>query len=316
MKNKILILFLLILPLLSEGQIIIDSSVTSFLSKYPNVDIIAIERDTSYWKSATKIEVLFTENFYKDWNAGGDNTATGLTKIDWKAVYNKDNLNWANVLKIEYGVNRQQDKGARKTNDLFEFTSNLGYLVGDKWYSSGQLRFTTQLANGYDYGDDNEEDILKSAFLAPGKLFVGVGMKYIKDDNFFIYLSPFTENTTLVLNDELASKGDINKNKQRVFNKIGPWVDVYWRYQFYKEYSLVNKLSIYSDYVRQFGSLDYLDWQLELLLPLHKYFTVSFGFQMKYEKDILFDVEGSTTDEKETRLQIKQNLGLGLKYEF
>jgi len=318
MKNKILFLFFIFLSQLSDGQIIIDSSVTSFLSRYPNVDIVPIKRDTSYWKSNMKAEFLFGENFYKDWNAGGDNMVSMLIKYDWKATYNKGNLNWDNTLKSELGMNAQEDKGLRKTSDYIEFNSNFSYKNYEKWFSSTQLRFTTQFAKGYDYHSDDtpDDDELKSAFLSPGKLFIGVGAKYVENEDFYVYLSPFTENTTIIINDSLAIKGDINKNKQNFYHKIGPWVDVYWKYNFYSNFYMINKLTLYTDYFRDFGRIDYFDYQLDVSLPLSKYMTVSFGFQTKYEKDILFDVEGSTTGEKESRLQIRQSLGIGFKYEL
>ncbi len=318
MKNKLLLLFFIFLSQISEGQIIIDTSVVSFLSKYPNVEIVSIKKDTSYWQTNTKLEFLFSENFYKDWNAGGNNMISVLARVNSKAVYNKDNLNWDNTFKAELGMNAQEDKGLRKTSDLLEFNSNLGYQIVDKWYSSAQLRFNTQFTKGYDYhkDDTSDDDELKSAFLSPGKLFLGIGAKYVESENFYVYMSPFTENTTIIINDSLAIKGDINKNKQKFYHKIGPWVDVYWKYNFYYKFSLVNKLSLYTDYFRDFGRIDYFDWQLDLSMPLSKYLTASFGFHAKYEKDILFDVDGSTTGEKESRLQLRQTLGIGFKYEF
>ncbi|MCK5782598.1 MAG: DUF3078 domain-containing protein [Flavobacteriales bacterium] len=315
MKKKLLIIFLIFQALNSNAQIVIDTSVVSFLYNYPNVSIVPIARDTSYWNSETKAEILFSENYYKDWNAGGDNFINGLFKFDWHAIYNKGNVKWDNILKVEYGMNRQEDRDARKTNDLFEYNGNYGYKVVEKWYASTQLRFTTQFSEGYDYKDDGNH-VLKSSFFAPAKIFFGGGAKFTRNDDFYIYMSPFTANMTFVFNDSLAKKGDINKNGEMFYNKIGPWVDVFWKYNFYRDYYFVNKISVYSDYVHQFGSIDYFDWQLDVSVPLHKYFTLSFGFQMKYEKDVLFDVPGSTTGEKETRIQFKQVLGIGLKYIF
>lgn len=318
MKNKLLILFLLLLSQLSEGQIIVDSSVTSFLTRYPNVEIVPIKRDTTYWISNTKAELLFSENYYKDWNAGGDNLISILFKIDWKAVYNKGNLNWDNTLRAELGMNAQEDKGLRKTSDIIEFNSNFSHKTSEKWFTSTQFTFTTQFAKGYDYNSDDiaEDDELKSAFLSPGKIFIGVGAKFVESENFYIYMSPFTENTTIIINDSLAIKGDINKNKQNFYHKIGPWIDIYWKYSFLTNFYMVNKVSLYTDYFRDLGTIDYFNWQLDLSIPLSKYMTVSFLFHAKYEKDILFDVQESTTNEKETRLQIRQLLGIGFKYEF
>jgi len=305
----------MLFSLLSNGQIIIDSTVANFLSKYPKVSIVPIARDTSYWNSQVKSELLFSENYHKNWNAGGNNIITGLFKFDWHAVYNKEKINWDNNLKMEYGLNKQEDKNTRKSNDLFDFTSTFGYKVYERWFASSQIKITTQFSNGYDYKNDGNH-ILKTSFFAPARIFIGAGAKYTYNSDFYIYLSPFTENTTLVLNNELAEKGDINKNGEKMYNKIGPWIDVFWKYTFYKNYILNNKLSVYSDYVYQFGSIDYFDWQTDLSIPLHKYFTISLSFHTKYEKDILFDVKNSTTGEKETRIQFKQILGIGLKYSF
>lgn len=315
MKKIILSIQLVFLVIVVEGQIITDVKVLEFLSKYPKVDIVPVVRDTSYWKSKGKSELLFSENYYKNWNAGGDNIVTSLLKVDWKAVYNKNNLNWENVLKVEYGLNKQEDQGVRKVNDLLEFTSTVGYNVYRKWFASAQMKFNTQFTKGYDYVDDGD-NILKTSIFSPAKIFIGAGARYIRDENFYIYISPFTENTSIVVDRELASTGDINRNKERVYTKLGPWIDLVWKYNFYDDYVLLNKVSLYSDYVHSFGSVDYFDWQLDLSLPLHKHLTVSSGLNVRYEKDILFDVENSETNEKETRIQFRQILGLGFKYDF
>ena len=315
-NNQFIFLVLLIFSSLGiKAQVILDSTVVSFLSNYQNEKLVSVTRDTSYWRSNTLAQLLFSENYYKNWNAGGDNAVTSVVKVDWKATYNRDKLNWENMFKLEYGLNRQQDKELKKTNDLIEFTSIVGYEVVESWYASSQLRFTTQLTNGYDYHDD-APNILKSSFFAPAKVFIGVGAKYTKDEGFYLYFSPFTENTTFVMNEELAKKGDINRNKEKIYNKIGPWLDVYWNYKFYRDYAILNKVSLYSDYIHEFGSLDYFDWQVDISMPLHKYFTLNLNFHTKYEKDILFDVEGSTTGEKERKIQFRQSMSVGLKYEF
>lgn len=315
MKKILIIALFSLFSISAFSQIIVDSALVSFLTKYPNVEMVPVSKDTSYWRSYSKVEVLFSESYYKYWAAGGNNMVMGLLKFDWNAQYEKGKFKFSNILKMEYGQNWQQNSFWRKSNDLIDYTGNAGYLVMDKWYASTQLRFTTQFANGYDYKSDGNH-VLKSSFLSPGRIFIGVGAKYNRNDDFYMYISPFTQNVTLVVNDSLAIKADINKNGKTVYTKIGPWVDVYWRYNFYKDYVVTNKMSLYSDYVYHFGSIDFFDWQFDLSIPLHKYFTVSLGFHTRYEKDVLFDVEGSTTGEKVARLQFKQLLGIGFKYEI
>lgn len=297
----------------TNAQIISIPETNKFLSTYPNVRIVPIARDTTYWKTNMKYEVLFTESYHENWNAGGNSLVAGLFKFDGKYIYNKKNLNWTSLARIFYGLNKQEDDFTRKTNDLVEVTSNIGLQTVDKWYASAQFRLTTQLSNGYLYKTDGNH-VLKTAILAPGRIFIGAGAKYTQDNNFYVYISPFTENTTVVLHQELAESGDINKNKKRIYNKLGPWIDLYWKYNFYLDYTMTNKIAYYTDYINEFGLPDYFDWQLDISIPLHRLITVSFNTQIKYEKDILFDVEGSTTGEKERKLQMRQVFGVGLKY--
>jgi hypothetical protein len=315
MKKILIVIVFFAISQRVSSQIVIDSSMVNFISQYPNVEIVPVAKDTSYWKSYNVFEALFSENYLKDWASGGNNSVMGLLKFDWHADYNRANLNWTNYLRAEYGLSYQEEDFLRKSNDRIDYTANLGYKIIEEWYASTQFRLTTQFANGYEYKSDGNH-ILKSSFLSPGRIFIGIGARYTKDENFYMYISPFTENINIVLNHELARSGDINKNSERVFIKIGPLVDLFWNYQFYKNYILTNKVSIYSDYVYNFGSIDFFDWQLDLAIPLHEYFTVSFGFYMKYDKDLLFDVEGSTSGEKERRVQIRQILGIGFKYEI
>ena len=82
---------------------------------------------------------------------------------------------------------------------------------------------------------------------------------------------------------------------------------------------LKQRLSLYTDYLRQFGNVD-VDWELNIDLRVNKYILTSIGTHVIYDDDILFDEQtneqGVVTDAGEPRIQFKQLLGVGVSYEF
>ena len=60
------------------------------------------------------------------------------------------------------------------SEDLLQINSTFGYKAARRWYYSLNLQFKTQLFNSY----PSNSDKLKSAFLSPGELNLGLGMTY------------------------------------------------------------------------------------------------------------------------------------------
>ena len=79
-----------------------------------------------------------------------------------------------------------------------------------------------------------------------------------------------------------------------------------------------NELELYTDYLNEFGNID-IDWILDLKFKINKFFQASFRTHMIYDNDIKIKKDTNGDGELETlgpRVQLKQQLGIGILYNF
>ncbi|MDT8347343.1 MAG: DUF3078 domain-containing protein, partial [Flavobacteriaceae bacterium] len=159
------------------------------------------------WQEVNKITADFSEVAFVNWNAGGVNSVSALLGLYLQRMYKKDFLRWNNEFISRYGVNKQSGQSLRKTDDLLEINSTLGYrtAIESNWYYTGKFNFRTQYERGF---NNNEKETIISRFMAPGYLFLGLGAEYnAKKANFNFYGSPITLKNTYVLDQRLANLG-------------------------------------------------------------------------------------------------------------
>jgi hypothetical protein len=173
----------------------------------------------SHWEKKNTVGLDITQIAFVNWNAGGNSSISGLLKGNFLRKYQKGNLKWVNEMIIRYGVNKQDGVELRKTDDVFQVNSTLGYRKDtiSNWYSSAKFNFNTQFTNGYAY--PNTTKAISKPF-APAYIFLGVGSEYVnKPKKLNVYISPITMKTTLVLDQTLANQGAFGVNKA-VFDKL------------------------------------------------------------------------------------------------
>ncbi|WP_405411184.1 DUF3078 domain-containing protein [Maribacter sp. Asnod1-A12] len=289
-------------------------------------------RVPSFWESENSFGLDISEVAFVNWNAGGDNAISGLGYLTFARKYKFSNFSWENDLELKYGLNAQEGQKLRKTEDVIRLSSNLAFKKDtiSNWAYSVQLNFNTQFSNGYTY-PDRETPI--SRFMAPGYLLFGAGTSFItKDEKFNLYLSPLTQKSTFVLDQNLANSGsfgveeavlDANGNiitpgKNHLL-EFGILITNNVNYTVVENVELTSRLSLYTDYIKSFGNID-VDWELSLKMKVNKFISASLGTQVIYDDDILFDVikndDGTTLDAGTPRIQFKQTLGVGVLYGF
>jgi hypothetical protein len=286
-------------------------------------------KDTTYWVQKKIVGLDITQIAFLNWNAGGNSSISGLFKGDFSRKYTKENVLWNNEMSIRYGVNKQDDRELRKTDDAFSILSNYGYKTepNSNWYSSARFNFNTQFTNGYAYPNT---DTPISKFFAPAYVFLGIGSEYNRKDwNANFYFSPLTLKTTFVLNQRLADlgsygvtkaiydeEGNLLKRGRKSRTELGMLFNNYWKTEIYKNMTLENRLSLYSDYLNNFGNID-VDWQLQVDMIVNEYVKANIGIHMIYDDDIKAKEE--VNGEQITvgpKLQLKQALGIGVVYVF
>lgn len=315
--RKILWVFMLLLYHIGNGQTATNDSV-------PPVE-------KSKWTQKNRIGLDISEVTFVNWNSGGSNSISGLLGLNSSYNYDRQNFFWKNSGKIRFGVNKQEAQSLRKTEDILEIDSKMGYRKDSltNWFFSGHINFKSQFTNGYNY--PNKETPI-SKFMAPGYMFVGAGAEYGKDlDKFSFYFSPLTVKTTFVLDEALANKGafgvdpavydedgNLIRSGQRMRNEVGILVSHFFETEMYENINISTKLNLYTDYLENFGNID-VDWLVVFDFKVNQFVKATLSSHLKYDDDIKISkptgVDGEYV-EAGARVQWKQLLGIGVVIDF
>ena len=288
------------------------------------------EDTISFWKKTNKVGLDISQISFVNWNAGGNNSISGLVKGKFVREFSKKNTNWKNELIARYGLNKQEGQEIRKTDDQLQINSTFGYRTDtiSNWYYGAKANFLTQFYNGYNY--PNIDDPI-SRFMAPAYFFLGIGSEYKRDDlNLNVYLSPLTQKTTLVLDRRLANKGsfgvdpavydavtgELLSEGKRSRTEIGILITNQWEKEIWKNINLEHRMSLYTDYINNFGNVD-VDWQVLLEMTVNDFVKANLGTHLVYDDDIKAkeEINGEQV-EVGPKVQLKQILGVGLTYTF
>jgi len=276
-------------------------------------------RDLAWWENRNSIAFDFNEVAFKNWTSGGENSISGLLKIYFSRTLQREFTLWKTEIYARYGMNKQEEREWRKTDDEIRINSTFGYKRkdGSNWYYTAKLNFRTQFTTGYKY--PNTEDPI-SKFFAPAYLFVGGGTQYNSENkHFFIYISPVTFKSTFVMDETLSNEGAYGVDPgKRIRREFGIAVQSKWDTEIFKNVAMINRIGLYTDYLNSFGSID-VDWNLVFKFKINDYFEASIGGHLIYDEDILFgtDTNGDGEDDSfEPRIQLKQHLGIGVLYKF
>lgn len=283
----------------------------------------------SHWTKKNTLGFDISEIAFVNWSAGGTSSISGLFKGHFLRVYNRENYKWSNELIVRYGLNKQDGIEVRKTDDALQFNSTFGYRQDtlSNWYHSAKFNFNSQFTNGYSY--PNKEIAISKPF-APAYIFMGIGAENInKEKKRTFYVSPFTFKTTLVLDQRLANQGAfgvtkatydangvlINEGKKSK-TELGFLMTSSYKKEIFKNINLENRLSLYSDYINNFGNVD-VDCDLLLDLVVNQYVKANIGTRLVYDDDIKSkkEVDGNQVTQG-AKAQLKQLLGVGIVYVF
>lgn len=283
----------------------------------------------SNWKKENKVGFDISEIAFVHWNAGGNNSISGLLSGQFKRCYSYENLKWNNELLFKYGVNKQDATKLQKTDDAIQVNSTFGFRKDtiSNWYYSTKFNFNTQFTNGYAY--PNRDKAISKLF-APAYIFLGTGTEYInKAQKLDVYISALTFKTTFVLDQRLANEGAYGVTKasrdeagnittpgKKTKTELGFLLTANHKDEIFKNIVMENRMVLYSDYINKFGNVD-VDWQLQLDLIVNEYVKANIGTHLIYDDDTKAKKEVNGTQVTVgPKLQLKQILGVGLAYNF
>ena len=283
------------------------------------IDTLKMAADPIWWAYKNSFAFDISEAAFVNWNAGGNNSISGLLKLSFEREYKRLYVLWKNEVKIRYGLNSQEDQELRKTDDELLINSTFGYRTDtiSNWYYSVKFNFRTQFTDGFNYPNT---DTPISRFFAPAYLFLGAGAQYeLKKEQFYVYMSPITLKSTFVgdqrLSDEGAFGGDPGRHSR---NEFGALIQTSWDTELFKNVIMKNDLSLYSDYLRKFGNID-ITYDLTFNFIINKFMKANLSAHLIYDDDIKYKEDTNGDGELELfgpRLQLKQLLGIGVAFTF
>ncbi|AFU69600.1 hypothetical protein P700755_002897 [Psychroflexus torquis ATCC 700755] len=281
---------------------------------------------TSFWEQVNEFTLDVSEVAFVNWNAGGTNSISGMYGMNTVRTYRNKGFRWDNQFRFRYGINQQEGQELIKTEDDLELISSFGYEVSknSNWFYSGKFSYKTQVSRGFNYPDT---EVSISEFMAPGYIFLGIGAKYAQpDESFELYLSPITQKSTFVLNQRLANDGafgvrsavrdgdgNIIREGKTSRNEFGILVTNEFEQKIFESAVVVNRISLYSDYINNFGNID-IDWELVFNFKINNFMRASIGAHIRYDDDIKIREEApdGTVVVGGSRIQLKQQLGIGI----
>lgn len=284
------------------------------------------------WTIKKEAGLLFNQVSFTNWNAGGVNSIAATVYNRASANYKYKYMFWNSSLNARYGINAQENTGLRKTDDIIEIISSVGYQADtlSNWYGTARFSFATQFSNGFNYPDTSTPI---SQFMAPGYLFLGLGAEYGKQiKHFSLYISPLTLKATFVLDQRLANsgafgvepavldeQGNVIRRGKRLRQEFGFLLNNTYEFEPYENVKVRNILSLYSDYINSFGNID-VDWEMIFDFKVNSYMKASFISHLRYDNDIkinnVVDEENNITEEGGAKLQWRQLLGVGVAIDF
>lgn len=292
-----------------------------FLSAFILVSLFATAQEKEKevppqgWTSEGKFQILFNQSaFNKEWSGGGTSSVAGNLILDYNLNYRKNNFTWDNRIIANYGLTKLKgDQFTRKTSDRFEINSIAGQqLENSNWYYSFFANFRTQFSKGYVYSRDAAGQQVRretTHFLSPGYLQFGPGMMWKQSEDFWFNLAPATARFIFVDSDFTSIPGyqngayfGVDRGNSSRF-ELGASVNAYLRNDLFKNVSLENSLSLYSNYLDEPGNID-IDYLMNLEMTVNRFISASLIFQAIYD------------DNAVGAFQIREVFGAGLTYTF
>lgn len=259
------------------------------------------------WKFGGLASFNFSQVSLTNWAAGGRSSSSGVALFNVFGNYKTDKINWENSLDLGYGILKEQNNEAVKSNDKVDFNSKFGLVKNEKLNYSILANFKTQFAPGYKY--PNTADAI-SKFMAPGYLTLSAGIDYKPTKQLSFLISPITGKTTFVNDTDLSNAGAFGVDPgKKIRSEFGAFIKMELKTDIMKNVSLNSKLDLFSNYFHNPGNVD-VNWDVLINMKVNDFLSANLITNLIYDDDI------KVSADKGPRVQFKEMFGVGLNLKF
>ena len=335
MKRILLTLSLLAAATVAWGQNTQEAAAAAAAALSAAEDVPVKEEKPKYWTNTFNANLNFGQTYLSQWVAGGFNNISVTANVDAVANYSKGKALGNSRIQLEYGQLYSADKPIfQKTKDRIYLESKWGYQTSVKNLAySASIDFKTQFGKNYTYGTPKEyqgdeptrEDwliarTLKSGFLAPAYLNIGVGALWTPAPWISINVAPLSGGGVLVTIPELRKTYgmDLREGSETEYTNFRAEfgaqikVDMAW---------VVNDVFSYSTQVTAFYNYltpkmePRITWDNEISWKVVKFFAINLSTNLIYDPRVLVRDTDKTTPGLEAKgVQFKEYCELGFTY--
>ncbi len=297
------IIFLVAPPVLSQEAIEIsrllegDSDIS--VRDMSDVNSKVVVSDTLRgWQFDWVSDLSGSQASYDNWSQGGVNTISVTASTVFNAKFRKGQFAYALGTNLKYGKARIEDEGTRKTNDRIAINNKISYLFEDeRWSAFGNINFSTQFDQGYNYSTDPPTVI--SRFFAPAYFTQIAGISFQPED-YFTAEAGMAMKQTIVSDTDLSTRYGLEPGESFRFEP-GYSLAMNFEKKIVSNVRLISTVETFTNLQRHVDNTD-VHFSNEVVGKINDYLNMSFQFVMVYDSDF------------SRELQIKQVLSAGFSY--
>jgi hypothetical protein len=262
------------------------------------------------WRSKANGMVQFSQNYVSpNWYQGGNNNLAILGILSGQLNYDdKKSVQWENSGEWRMGFNSvDNDNALRPVNvneDIFKINSKLGVKAGGNWFYSGSVDFSTQFLQSYKSLSSTE---MKTAFLTPVRLNIGVGFDYKYKKLFSVMVSPVSYKYIYV-----ADTINVNQNLfgikkgENYLSQIGSLIRAQVSYSPLPEIQLDSKFSFYTNYEKV-----EIDLEVVCNFTINRFLSTRISVNPRYDNTVIL-----ANPNDRAKMQFKQLMSIGFAHKF
>lgn len=236
---------------------------------------------------------------YDNWSQGGVNTMSISASTVFNTKYRKDRFAYAFSTNLKYGQSRIDGEGTRKTDDRIAVNNKFSYLFNDdRWSAFGNINFSTQFYEGFDYDvPEGEDPILISNFFAPAYFTQIAGIAYSPVEYFYAEAG-LAMKQTIVSDTGLSDRYGLDPGETFRFEP-GYSLALNFEKNVFSNVRLISAVETFTNLQRHVDNTD-VNFSNELIGKINDFMNMSLQFVMIYDSDFSREV------------QIKQVLSAGI----
>ena len=331
MKRILLTLTLLAAATVAWGQNTQEAAAAAAAALSAAEDVPVKEEKPKYWTNTFNANLNFGQTYLSQWVAGGFNNISITANVDAKADFAKDKALGTSRIQLEYGQLYSADKPIfQKTKDRIYLESKWGYETPVKHLAySASIDFKTQFGKNYAYGTPKEyegdeptrEDwliarTLKSGFLAPAYLNVGVGALWTPAPWISLNVAPLSGGGVLVTIPQLRKTYgmDLRESSETEYTnfraEFGAQIKLDMSWVINDVFSFSTQATAFYNYLTP-KMEPRITWDNKIAWKIAKFFAINISTNLIYDPRVMVhdkDKDG-VTDSKGVQFQEYCELG-------